>query len=351
MADIKVNEIPLIQGIKDQQDEPECIAYAITLLMEIVHRLECILNKEYLGFFNSTFSPMPLVKLYKDECPGMCKGAPPYFHVGLHKFLYMAQHIRDQGLGFSFGTGRRYKIESMSVINIEDYEWMCEELADGNPLLVNFIPGQKFGGLEYCRMYKSIGPSKIASDPNREYIGHMAVLVGAKSHGVERGFWVVNSHSELWCPKFSVRSIPRSPWSVPDISNFLRSGASRGGIFKLNSENIVWNAIKFARREDDSAPFGSVITNENLYTVAAPGSGESDKATVSNFLYNLIVGSHFNRRLIAEEKVENTLGMFSDLPFNGYTSVPPPPDFLHIESKRILEAFQSLPFSSDPTSP
>lgn len=351
MADIKVNEIPLIQKIQDQGTEPECIAYAIAHLIEIIHRLECILKKEYLSISDSTVDAMDLAQIYKDECPKMCRKVPLYYNVGLHKLLYLAQHIRNQGI--SLMTGKQYRIEKMSTIDTEDYEWMCEEIADGNPLLVNFIPGQQFGGLEYCRMYKSIGPATLAVDTTNRVSGHMAVLVGGISIGNEKGFWVLNSHSELWCPRFTSPSIPKSRWNVfPDLTRFFRqkSEANRGGIFKLNSDNIVWNAIKFSR-SDDAEPVGSMIRNENLYTKARY-SGESDAASVSPFLYDVIVGSHFDRRLRADQKEEETLSLFDHLPFTDFPAMPSPPCFSHrIQAKKILETFQSLPFSLYTTSP
>jgi hypothetical protein len=52
-----------------------------------------------------------------------------------------------------------------------------------------------------------------------------------------------------------------------------------------------------------SEPVGSMIRNENLYTKARY-SGESDAASVSPFLYDVIVGSHFDRRLRADQKVK-----------------------------------------------
>ncbi|XP_047082769.1 uncharacterized protein LOC124693340 [Lolium rigidum] len=352
MADIKVNGIPLIQMIKDQRTEPECIAFAIAHLIEIIHRLECILKKEYLGIWNSTLDTRPLVEIYKYECPMMSEEFPPYYNVGLHKLLYLCQHIRNQGI--SFKTGKHYRIEKMSTIYIGDYEWMCEEIADGNPLLVNFIPGQQFGGLEYCRIYKSIGPAKMAVDASGDYTGHLAVLVGGISNGTEKGFWVLNSHSELWCPRFTPPSIPRSIWNaVSDLTRFFQqeSRAGRGGIFKLNSDNIVWNAIKFSR-SDDAEPVGSMIRNEDLYTKAASGSGECDAASVSPFLYDVVVGSHFNRRLRADQKEEETLSLFDHLPFIDFPAMPSPPCFSRrIQAKKILETFHSLPFSFYTSSP
>jgi hypothetical protein len=76
----------------------ECIAYAIAHLIEIIHRLECILKKEYLSISDSTVDAMDLAQIYKDECPKMCRKVPLYYNVGLHKLLYLAQHIRNQGI-------------------------------------------------------------------------------------------------------------------------------------------------------------------------------------------------------------------------------------------------------------
>lgn len=159
-----------------------------------------------------------------------------------------------------FQNGEYYRIGAVCTIPY-NFERMCAELADGIPLLAVFIPGISFGGLEYCRMYfpadrNETNKCNKKPEPHKTHSAHMVVLIGPASRIDVRGFFFINSHGEIWCPRKVLEEM-----LLPCIARPVRcgvgcwlssavleaSGTVKGGIGKVHETGLIWNVVKFYR--------------------------------------------------------------------------------------------------------
>lgn len=200
LADVDLNGVNLIQKIFEQ-DEGECVACAICQVLLMMHILDCILKKKQPEDKMLYLDPFDLFDWYKAEYP---LRSDEVYEDSDHKYIKMLLKLRREGIELADGTF--YKIGDISSIPKDEYEQICEELADGVPLLATFLLGGSFEELGYCQIYCPPNKSDVyrcctQSPEAHEHGYHTVVLIGVATNGEQRGFYFVNSEG-LWCPRF-----------------------------------------------------------------------------------------------------------------------------------------------------
>jgi hypothetical protein len=125
---------------------------------------------------------------------------------------------------------RQYTCKIGGVEQVEGYfEDIATEIAKGYPLMVEIIPGENLGSLQYGQVYRCPYNNRTVKAGSTVMM-HMVILVGAARLGDRDYFYFLNSIGEYWCVRYH------------------SSGEkTKGGIGKLAANDISCQPYKFLR--------------------------------------------------------------------------------------------------------
>ncbi|KAK3128281.1 hypothetical protein QOZ80_6BG0459330 [Eleusine coracana subsp. coracana] len=288
LADVTVNGMHLVQKVLNQRDTEECMAYAIVQALHIMHIVDVLLKKDKLDPRKLDLKPAKLYGNYNQKYPcktfgsndlATCPGSD-------HKLIRMALELKNNG--FPLGFGKYYRIGGVSVIPKDDYEEICEQLANGVPLIATFYPGISFGGLEYCKMYFPAHyqdvwecNAKHPDPPHIEHVGHAVVLIGPAFRIGLSGFFFLNADGEIWCPRKVLEEMQGEAGGMGGVPE---RWAVKGGIGKVHGSGLFWNLIKFSHDSECAEDMQFVNEEEE-------GDGQYE---INQHNFDLLWGRYYN---------------------------------------------------------
>lgn len=233
LANVKANGIPLLDTIKKQTaTERECIRYALSYLMQIMHNVHRACTQKRPVLKSSVLLPSNIHTDYPVNFPQVKSG--------LHKLLHFCQYIRKGGIFFQ--TGEYYEVGKTRLIHCDNFEEICRRIADGIPVLATMTTGYKYVGLRYCEFYKAVPAYQtrlLHCDEKEVEGGHIVCLIGAVcTLEGQKGYYAVDAAGDLFCPQF----VPEDCTGVPPAFGF----------GKINAESdFTYNFLSFDRTDEE----------------------------------------------------------------------------------------------------
>uniref|UniRef100_A0A0E0M533 Peptidase C1A papain C-terminal domain-containing protein n=1 Tax=Oryza punctata TaxID=4537 RepID=A0A0E0M533_ORYPU len=279
LGEINAQEKKVIGEVQDQGENPLCVAFAYSKAVEIMERVSS-LSKGMDPDLVQCIDPFELHKKFEDKFPEVLSANCLTRDYGLHRVLHTALILRSEGITKDKDlaatasppfvpfpcqarevkeamSGNRYVASDVSTIPRDDFQTICQNLAEGIPMVATYIPGKRRSLLRYCQIYKS-PRSKSGEKQLQAQIGHAVVLIGA---GMKRGrlfFYFLNSWGEKFCPRKNNQG---------EILT--------GGIGKLREDDLTKNVVRLSppgetggtRRLEDQ--FQLEISNPNYLLMMA----------------------------------------------------------------------------------
>ncbi|KAM0929837.1 hypothetical protein ACQ4PT_001361 [Festuca glaucescens] len=213
----------------------ECIATAIAACLEITERVKRVLKGR---------STKRIELADASGLHSQCKdqSMPDFGIYGLQDLVAMALLATTTGVEHVYGGGY-YKMSSAGVIDKNDFEQICEALANGYPLVCTFLAGKNLEKLEYCQLYRPPSAEKFKIR-NKPIMGHAAVIIGAGRYsGIEHVFFL-NSYDRVFCVHLDENGVVR-----------------KAGVGKIRACDLLFNNIIFPR-ENETVGKTSLVAQE-----------------------------------------------------------------------------------------
>lgn len=124
---------------------------------------------------------------------------------------------------------KAYTAVSVETIDKNNFEKICEALADGVPLIGVFYHGAKLKDLKYGQIYKAPTLSKFKKHGRRP-TAHAVVIIGAGRECSKEYLYFLNSWGKKFCPRYN------------------ESGELvKAGVGKLRFMDLIYNPILLNR--------------------------------------------------------------------------------------------------------
>lgn len=286
LASVMANGLPLVDKVLCEKDgEGNCIAYAIVQSIGIIHRIHIALASNN-GKLDIGLAKMPverevLIDAYSKKFPVEVGQVG-----GVHKLIHMCQDVVEHGVELKDKWWKRFfpskyfnAVSKVAAIPCDDFEEVCRQIADGNPLIAVLMVGEKWENLKFCQFYKPISAVEraLAGKFNINFVDHAIVLIGACSLGGHRAYYGLNSAGSLFCKQVGLNE----DWKA--------LSAAPGGFGKIKADSdFLINFLKLTRSgEDETHPVlkhedeTPVLSRENVAIVRGGEWSQRRKALIN----------------------------------------------------------------------